>query len=191
MAPSTRDQLFIMSELDVGDVTCIETERGSRFPICCQSQPPRWPERSPRFRRMRNRGTCKHRNQTLYYYIQEIKLKNTPAKLKLLLTIPCTKQKWPIVNPIISETKHSAQCALYSVFKISRKIADVVFLEKGCRAEQVLERLLSLNFINHEEVVKVPQNVSFVACRLLSLVYPKMCQFKIKVLGIPGFDPVQ
>ena len=82
MAPSIRDQLFIMSELDVGDVTCIETERGSRCPICCQSQPPRWPERSPRFRRMRNRGTCKHRNQTLYYYIQEIKFKNKPAKLK-------------------------------------------------------------------------------------------------------------
>ena len=31
----------------------------------------------------------------------------------------------------------------------------------------------------------------FWPCRLLSLVYPKMCQFKIKVLGIPGFDPVQ
>ena len=78
------------------------------------------------------------------------------------------KAKWLIVNPIISKTKHSksAQCALYSVFKISRKIADIVFLEKRCRAEQVLKRLLSLNFIDHEEVFKVPQKVSFLALSL-------------------------
>ena len=59
---------------------------------------------------------------------------------------------------------HSVPCIVF--FIIGRKIADIVFLEKRCRAEQVLERLLSLNFIDHEEVVKVPQKVSFLALSL-------------------------